>query len=169
MRHLTVAEIMLLQGVKRWHTRHSHQVQTLASHSAAVALLALQVGGEELPADLRFPTVMLGLHHDAHEILGGDNPSPARVALLVLGIDLDAIVQKMFWGEDNALSVFPQLVHDLVAVADKLDAALWAQKHVPDLAASIAAEAEAVAMKLFSDEHRWGMRTRALGILREVL
>ena len=169
MRALTVSEIMGLQRVKRWHTRDTSQPQTLASHSASVALLALMVGGPDLPHELRFPTVMLGLSHDAHEIIGGDNPSPARVVLLEMGIDLDGIVQKLFWGEDAPFSGFPPLVHDLVAVADKLDAAFWAHRYVPDLAPHIALEAEAVVMKMLKDEHRWSMRSRALEILKEGL
>ena len=169
MRTLTVSEITGMQGVKRWHTAHAFREQTVADHSATVAQLALRIGGDDLSLESRFHTLLLGLQHDAHEAAFGDTPSPVRRAYLALGIDLDAIGQRHFWGEENPLSCFSPLIHDLVAVADKLEAALFARRFVPDLAHQTAEEAQAAAMTVLADEHRWGMRGRALEIIKEIL
>lgn len=168
MRDLTVHELSGLQHVKRWHTRPVGREQTVADHSAVVALLALRVGGDELSDRDKVQVLLLGLLHDAHEARFGDIPYPARMALLALGIDLDAVCEAEFWGSHGPAEGASPLARDLVAVADKLEAALFARTFAQPIAAAIATEAQGVVLDRLKDEHRWSMRSRALAVLKEI-
>ncbi len=170
MRDLTVHEILGLQLVQRWHTRPTLRPQTVADHSATVALLALYIGGPELTTAERLRVVLLGLQHDAHEAQFGDIPYPSRMALLVLGIDIDAICSKAFWGANGPESLTFRLEQDLVAVADRLEAFLYAKRFVPLIpSAGFLQEARAMVLELLGEEDRLDMQQRALAILEEVL
>jgi hypothetical protein len=168
VRNLTIPEILGLQAVQRWHTVATLHTQTVADHSCVVALLALRIGGEDLAPQDQVQVLLLGLQHDAHEARFGDLPYPAKQALRVLGLDIDGICSTEFWGADGPDATAP-LVQDLVAVADRLEAALFARRGSPEIARSIAEGAQALALERLRDERRWGMRARALEILKEVL
>lgn len=74
--------VMRLQAVKRWHMVETTRTQTLAEHSANVALLAWSIartspGGYLSSANV----VIIALVHDLGEAFLGDIPTPSKLRL----------------------------------------------------------------------------------------
>jgi hypothetical protein len=65
-----------LGAVKRWHIIDTTRVQTLAEHSAVVAMLAGEIA-RQLGHD-PLPYIHWGLYHDVAETVVGDVPTPAK-------------------------------------------------------------------------------------------
>ena len=144
-------QIMKLQDVLRWHTRHTLREQTVAGHSCAVAHLAIYLAPSSTNTEDRLQLLQLALLHDAHEAFFGDTPYPAKQAYKFLGHDVDAIGIEDFWGtNDPHAQVLPH-VRLIVEVADILEAALFAQKYLPDIAAKIVQDAIDAAKGLGND------------------
>lgn|GEM_PF-6124171 len=128
-------QIIALQRVIRWHTQGTTRQQSVAEHSAGVAQLALYLAPDSTSAADRGLIMDLALIHDAHEAEFGDYPAPAKRRLLVeFSIDIDAICRKAFWGGVDPYEQFPPHVQLLVNVADVLEAAVYAQQHLPEIA-----------------------------------
>jgi 5'-deoxynucleotidase YfbR-like HD superfamily hydrolase len=165
---LKADQILAMQDVRRWHTRCVRRDQTVAEHSHAVALLALSLAPLDIPDSYRFQILLAGLTHDAHETQFGDTPYPAKRELAELGIDIDGVCRRAFWeasGTRDPWTWCSRMVCELVDLADIIEAALWAEKHAPDLARTVRAQAlEAIRRVTFSPY----VTTRALEILGEV-
>ena len=71
-------------NVMRWHTVPMVRTQSVAEHSFNVAMMV-----EELATRLKFKfedidrLVARALHHDLHEIIDGDTPSPVKPKPLI--------------------------------------------------------------------------------------
>jgi len=169
MQPLDLKTILGLSDVRRWHTVHTLREQTVADHSARVAALALLIGSPELTIVQQFQALYWGLAHDAHETVYGDIPNPAKTLMERANIGLDRRCQVMFWGEHGGFPEIDPLVLDLVAIVDRLDAALFCGSAAPGIAAEIAHDAQILALMLLTGNARAGMLQRAVEIVWGVL
>ena len=144
MIHALNPEMITAMGdTRRWHTRPARRDQTVAEHAHHVALLALWMDPDLTPAEA-LQVLLWGLLHDAHEPEYGDLPYPAKVAMRSEGVDMDATCQDLFWGQDrNPARFLDGRLLDLVDVADVLEAALFARRHLPLIASVVKRQAEA--------------------------
>lgn len=163
---LSPQQIQNMGSTRRWHTRRVGQEQNLLEHSAAVALLALHLAGSSLDPLQEADLLRLALIHDAHEAVFGDIPRPAKEQLAREGLDLDARCRREFHGLDPYLEV-DDAVLDLVEVADLLEAALWAQRHAPDIADLVSDQAADEAQRRLTGAQLL-RAMQALGIWAEV-
>ena len=85
--HHTLEAIMRLQAVKRWHMIETNRTQTLAEHSANVALLATWIAFTSPLNSFTSPyaIAVMALLHDMPEAFTGDVPSHSKRHLT--GID----------------------------------------------------------------------------------
>ena len=134
MPRLSIPQILATQEVRRWHTRRVRREQTVAEHSAVVALLAHFLAPEDLSAEETVDLFHLALIHDAHEARFGDTPFPAKIEMARDGFDLDAHCRWSFWGGTDPYLLASDRVVDLVEVADILEAALFAQRNALEIA-----------------------------------
>lgn len=146
--HLSPQQIIALQHISRWHTRSTGRQQSVAEHSHQVALLALYLAPESTSVEDRLQLLQLALLHDAHEADFGDTPYPAKRALSVIGIDIDGVCRKEFWGGNDPHDQVLPHVRLLVDVADILEAALYAQQHLPAIAKQVEHQAVQAASRL---------------------
>lgn len=124
---LSAEDILAMQHVRRWHMVRVRRDQTLAEHSATVAMYALQLAYLWRPAEavgLAGAILDLALTHDSHEVEYGDTPSPA-----VDPQAHDAGVDR-FWQKRGIEVTAPRgegekFIHQIVDLADKLEAALF--------------------------------------------
>lgn len=149
------------RNTRRWHTQFTHQDQTLLDHGAAVALLALWLADGSLDFVEQRHLLLLALAHDLHETRFGDVPYPAKRLLKEQGIDIDQHCLEAFWQGDPS-RFLPEAVRNLVAVADLLDAALFAQANAPELADTIADQAARCARELLGSDRKV---MEALGVI----
>jgi hypothetical protein len=85
--HHAIESIMRLQAVKRWHMIETTRTQTLAEHSANVALLAMLIAATSPLESFSNPysVAAMALMHDMPEAFTGDIPSHTKRHLT--GID----------------------------------------------------------------------------------
>lgn len=77
-----IETIMRMSSVKRWHMIDTRRVQTLAEHSANVALLGWYIAITSPSAFFPHPAMAIaGLLHDLDEAYTGDMPTPTKAAL----------------------------------------------------------------------------------------
>ena len=168
MEKMTPLTAMALQEVKRWHTRRVDRDQTVASHTASMMALALVLAEPHNLISLDLCDLMqLVLVHDAHETVFGDCSYPARMALKALGIDIDGICRKTFWGGVDPYDKVSPLVRNLVDVADQVEAAMWSQRNAPNLAAQVVAQAVETSRQLLDNQGQ-AQVLEMLGIRPEV-
>lgn len=161
-------QIRALGETVRWHTRATLRSQTVADHSAKVALLALYLWPSPQP-EVRLAILQWALMHDAHEPQFGDLPYPVKQAMRQKGLDLDLESQGIFFQPlENPVNYLPTDVLAVVDVADILEAAVFSAKWLPEIAAEIRHDAERVARARLSEPSQAGMLTRALGILEDL-
>jgi 5'-deoxynucleotidase YfbR-like HD superfamily hydrolase len=164
---LTVMQIRALAEVRRWHTRTPRREQTVADHSEQVGRLALHLADHNLTPMEEIQVQTLSALHDAHETVFGDMPYPAKCLLESMGIDFDAICRKAFWGGMDPYDEVSVGVRNLVDVADVLEAALFAQRYLPEIADEVADQAiESARARL--DNAGVARVLMALGVLVEV-
>lgn len=137
MIQLSVAQIIAQRHTRRWHTRSVSRQQSVAEHAHQVALLALHLAPEDLSDQECLVILLLALLHDAHEPEFGDIPYPAKRAMEVRGLDVDAWCRRSFWGEDDPHDHTSPRARALVEAADQLEAALYAKEHLAPLASVI--------------------------------
>lgn len=169
MRIMTPQTAMDLQQLKRWHTRRVDHEQTVAAHTTSLIALALFLAAPlNLSLQDRCDLMELGLIHDAHETVYGDTPSPSRMRILdETGIDIDGMTRRAFWGGSDPYEEVSPIVSALVEVADSLEAALWAQRYAPNLAAAVVNQCVAKTQGLL-DNLGQAMVLEILGIHTEV-
>lgn len=157
-----------LTHLKRWHNQDVSRVQTVAEHAGQVALLAMHIA-PRLPVETAGEVLWWALVHDAHEVTFGDIPYPAREFMAGKGHDIDSICQDGFWGgpSENPARYLPDLVLDLVACADAIEAAIYAAKWWRAGAAEVRAKAqERIRSRLLRAETHLYF-TRAMALLEE--
>lgn len=134
--HPNLEVVMRLQAVKRWHMIEATRIQTLAEHTANVALLAWLIA-HSAPCGTLFsaPTILLNaMVHDLSEAFLGDIPTHSKPL-----IGKDAIVRA----EQSVLpSVFAlQLAkpgspeHTLLKLCDLADGIRFIRLHGVDITA----------------------------------
>lgn len=161
MELVTPRMVQRARNTRRWHTEFSHRDQTLLDHGAGVALLALWLADGSLDFVEQRHLILFSLTHDLHETRFGDVPYPAKRLLKEQGIDIDQHCLEAFWAGDPS-RFLPEAVRNLVAVADLLDAALFAQVHVPELADTTADQAASAARELLGSDRKV---MEALGVI----
>lgn len=121
-------EIMGLGHVTRWHIwPTAGRSQTVADHSAKVALIAEQLAAaESFSGEERLQVMRWALVHDAHEQVFGDVPKLVVRWLRTAGIRLEDRCMRSFWGSTPDLSA---PVRAMVDAADLIEAAAWASIH----------------------------------------
>jgi 5'-deoxynucleotidase YfbR-like HD superfamily hydrolase len=164
---LNVQQILSLNDVRRWHTRRVQRDQSVAEHSATVALLALHLAPAGIPSEWKFSILHVALTHDAHEAVYGDMPYPAKRAMTERGMDVDGECRRAFWGDPSRdpWETCSPLVRQLVELADILEAALYAKKYLPELAPVIHSQAVKAIRESMAET---GITFRALQALGEV-
>lgn len=126
-----VEAVMRLHSVKRWHMIDTTRVQTLAEHSANVALLAYYIA-RTCPRMYFGPAqavAVCALTHDLPEVFTGDIPTHTKPALSGLAELEEQIVPREF---RNAAS------HDmttLVKICDLADGIRFIRLHGVDVTA----------------------------------
>jgi 5'-deoxynucleotidase YfbR-like HD superfamily hydrolase len=145
-------EIIRAMGhTRRWHTAPVLREQNLAEHSALVALLGMWLVRDlAITAEEKADILHLALLHDAHETVYGDLPYRVKRETQSRGIDLDGECQLAFWGWE-LLERFQTFAVKIVHMADRLEAALHAERWVPELADETMNEAIRVAETTFAD------------------
>jgi len=145
-------EIIRAMGhTRRWHTAPVLREQNLAEHSALVALLGMWLVRElAITPEEKSDILHLSLVHDAHETVYGDLPYRVKTETKSRGIDLDSECQLAFWGWE-ILDRFQPFAVKVVHMADRLEAALHAERWVPELADETTNEAIRVAEATFGD------------------
>jgi len=138
---LTPQQITAMQDVKRWHTRRTRRDQSVAEHSHQVALMALYLAPDSTSNADRLQILELALVHDAHEVEFGDTPYPAKRLLEADDLDIDAHCRLMFWGKVDPYDQVAPHVRLLVDVADVLEAAIYAQRYLPEISAQVTQQA----------------------------
>lgn len=75
-----IETVMRFGSVKRWHMVDTIRIQTLAEHSANVALLTYAIASTAPETYFGSPAeaAMIGLLHDLPEVFTGDMPSPTK-------------------------------------------------------------------------------------------
>ena len=139
------ATISRMKYIERWALMRSSRPENLSEHAAEVAVIAhvlCMIGnvrcGRRLDAER---AAMLGLYHDATEIITGDMPTPvkyhssdirqaygeveeaaARRLLDLLPADLRGIYEEILLPDGGSASEDERYMRRLVKAADKLSA-----------------------------------------------
>jgi 5'-deoxynucleotidase YfbR-like HD superfamily hydrolase len=133
-----IEAVMRLQAVKRWHMIDTTRQQTLAEHSANVALLAYYVAVSS-PQMFFGPAIYVmgaGLLHDLPEVFTGDIPSPTKKHLQGLDELESSVIPKEYAIDYQHSSA----VKCLVKVCDLADGIRFIRNHGVDATATHAQE-----------------------------
>lgn len=125
---MNLGELMRIGDVKRWHTVRTALDQTLADHSARVALIALQLywyhTGRTDNADIA-ALLTTALLHDAAEVHLGDPPPAGKTTMYMAAeIALLSGLSPLFKG-----GVQNYELKSIVKVADRIEAWLWIREN----------------------------------------
>lgn len=131
-----IEAVQRMQAVKRWHMIDTTRQQTLAEHSANVALLAWYIattapGMHFGPSD-RIASV--ALRHDLAEVFTGDIPSHSKRHLTGLKELEKAVLPFVFESDD----VSPD-IHLLIKLCDLADGIRFVRLHGVDVTSEHAA------------------------------
>lgn len=125
---LSGEDILAMQHLRRWHMVRVRREQTLAEHSATVAMLAVKIARLwKLPLGWMDHAILfdMALAHDAHEIEYGDMPGIVKSLIP----EYDEKSAKEFWEKRGKTSttVHPDfaLLEQVVKLADKLEGYLF--------------------------------------------
>lgn len=125
---MNLGELMRIGDVKRWHTVRTALDQTLADHSARVALIALRLywyhTGRTDNADIA-ALLTTALLHDAAEVHLGDPPPAGKTTAYVAAeVVLLSDLPPLFKG-----GVQNYELKSIVKVADRIEAWLWIREN----------------------------------------
>lgn len=129
--------VMRLQAVKRWHMIDTTRAQTLAEHSANVALLAYTIAYKVgFPAFVQPYTILaLALFHDLGETIIGDIPTHTKRALGANRIPLDALESSVLPSMFGAVDQCPPGWTALIKCCDLADGIRFIRLHGIDVTA----------------------------------
>lgn len=150
-----VETVMRIHSVKRWHMIDTTRVQTLAEHSANVALLAMMIANTSpmFLFDTAQAVAAAALVHDIPEAFTGDIPTHTKKGLLGLA-ELEAAVTHPVFQIHCSLAT-----ELLIKICDLADGIRFIRLHGVDLTARHAREGlEAQLQKKLSearDSQRW--------------
>lgn len=137
-----LALLSRLKYIERWALMRNARAENLAEHSLEVAMIAHMlcvIGNVRYGRDLDANrAALIGIYHDASEIITGDMPTPVKYAnsdirdaykgveaaaqqtlVSTLPADLQPVVGEAFQVHDDPDDVY---LHELVHAADKLAA-----------------------------------------------
>lgn len=151
--HADLEAVMRIAAVKRWHMIDTTRIQTLAEHTANVALLAMVIA-ESAPQMYFGPggfVAAAGLVHDIPEVFTGDIPSHTKASInnpqleeleqLVTPIDMHRRIRDT-----------PKHVKTLIKVCDIVDGIRFIRLHGVDVTATHARlQIEAKLWKMFTE------------------
>ncbi len=101
---MKLSELMLVQGVARWHMVEMSRPQSVAEHSFNVAMIAGEFASHFRTVEEVAAVTMMALLHDVDEVHTGDAPSPTKK---------EPVLKETFQGR-------------AVQIADKLEAYWYA-------------------------------------------
>lgn len=132
-----IEAVQRMQAVKRWHMIDTTRPQSLAEHSANVALLAWYIatsapGMHFGPGD---PIASLALRHDLAEVFTGDIPSHSKRHLTGLGTLEQIVLPKVFQEENVPIDTYL-----LIKLCDLADGIRFVRLHGVDITSEHAAE-----------------------------
>ena len=136
------ATVSRMKYIERWALMRNSRAENLSEHSLEVAMLShalCTLGNVRLGKQLNAEkAALIGLYHDAAEIITGDLPTPVKYGsdalrtayrsvesvaeeqlLQKLPTDLQPVYREIFCGNDNAEEAY---LRRLVKAADKLSA-----------------------------------------------
>ena len=129
--------VMRFQAVKRWHMIEATRIQTLAEHSAAVALLAFYIA-RTAPGMFTFGpaenVAAQALLHDLPEVFTGDVPSHTKRHLDGIEELEQKVLPALFRTEPDAATKL------LIKICDLADGIRFVRLHGVDVTASHARE-----------------------------
>jgi len=120
--------VLRMQSVTRWHMLETSSNQSLAAHSANVALLAMVISATAsiFYFDPSPDVVAAALVHDIAEVFTGDIPSHMKAHLKGLEEVEQVVVHPIFEVEVNANT------RALIKLCDMADAVRYIRKHATD-------------------------------------
>ena len=124
-----IETVMRMSAVKRWHMIETSRTQTLAEHSANVALLAMAIA-KNAPInyfDSYVEVALAALVHDVPEAFTGDIPTPTKRHLTGVDELEHALTDPTFkyYGNDNT--------HALIKMCDLADGIRFIRVHGLDM------------------------------------
>lgn len=125
---MKIADLHRMQHVSRWHIVPMIREQTVASHSAMVAILAFSFA-KILGHELTVNDIMYALTHDAGEIVVGDRP-PTPKSLTGYGSDSHKAAEvrvRAALGVTSSPS--NEISACIIKLADLVDAARWSTEN----------------------------------------
>ena len=163
---MNLGELMRIGDVKRWHTVRTALDQTLADHSARVALIALRLywyhTGRTDNADIA-ALLTTALLHDAAEVHLGDPPPAGKTVMYVS--DEIALLNtlpppfKGLWARSTE-------ARNTIKVADRIEAWLWIREN------AVGHHSQGVAARCFAEMERvaadWMMTDAAISVIKEI-
>lgn len=131
-----VETVMRMQAVKRWHMIDTTRTQTLAEHSANVAMLAMLVAMNCPMFQFGPPAyiAMAALVHDMPEAFTGDIPTHTKKYLVGLNDLEDAVTHP------NFSMKLTENVTALIKICDLVDGIRFIRLHGVDMTARHARE-----------------------------
>ena len=75
---MKLSELMLVQGVARWHMVEMSRTQSVAEHSFNVTMIAGEFASHLRTEEEVAAVTMMALLHDVDEVYAGDTPSPTK-------------------------------------------------------------------------------------------
>jgi len=156
-----IEAVMRLSAVKRWHMLDTSRSQTLAEHSANVAMLAYLIA-MKAPAMYFGPATFVGmaaLVHDIGEVFSGDTPTPTKN----YGTSIRAVIKQL---ENRLTPEFFKLSCDryttlMIKMCDLADGIRFIRLHGIDITSRHAREGlERQLKKCYDDMEPWPPEVR---------
>lgn len=141
--------VMRFHAVKRWHMIDTTRIQTLAEHSANVALLAYYIA-KTAPGMAFGPAnhvATYALMHDLPEVFTGDIPSITKPHLAGVASLEKALLPKLFNIEENDAGI-----RLLVKICDLADGIRFIRLHGVDSTARLAREGVEAQLEIKKEE-----------------
>lgn len=138
---MNIQDIMRLSHVKRWHIVHTTREQSVAEHTFNVTMIAREIATRMDWTDLIPEVTTMALHHDTHEAILGDIPTPTkrRLAGMGVGAQVDKLQRECdhITPEDADVG---ELAEIIVGIADIIEAMWFLNNHAMGRHADVVSE-----------------------------
>ena len=119
--------------VSRWHCHPVERLRnsgdtTLRHQSEVARLCSIFASALQLTENRAYELDFAAWHHDEAEKIIGDMPGPAKARFPALAAAYEAAEREVLADMGLSWSLTPQEA-DILHLADKLEAELWARKH----------------------------------------